>query len=458
MIRRFSSPHFNQELRATFRMAAPLALAQVAQMGMGLTDTVLLGALGPDALAAGGLGAAMFFTLAAVMQGLVLSVGILVAHARGGEQSAKIPGFLRGGFVLATLAAAPLMLLLWNIEPVLLLIGEPPALARDITRYVQILLFATPASMWLAVQRSYLTALGKTRLVTLVALGALIVNGVLNYGLMHGAFGLPNMGYLGSATASLIAVWGMMLATAAGMRRALPLRREVQPIQWGVVRELTSLGWPIAVTMGVETLLFLAAGLMVGVLGAAPLAAHHVALNVASMTFMVALGTAQAANVRVGFHMGAGAPEAARRAALAALLLGVGFMACMAAVMLLAPYQIAWVFNLEHGDPADAGVITLVVRLLAICALFQVFDGAQAIVAGCLRGLKDTRVPAVLAGFSYWAVGFPVAWVLGFPLGLGPTGVWWGLAVGLATAAIILNVRFWRLSAKFASNALDTPA
>ena len=443
-------------MRATFRLAAPLALAQVAQMGMGLTDTVLLGALGPDALAAGGLGAAMFFTLVAVMQGLVLSVGILVAHARGADQMEKIPALLRSGFVLATLGAAPLMLLLWNIEPVLLLIGEPPALARDVTRYVQILLFATPASMWLAVQRSYLTALGKTRLFTMVALGALIVNGLLNYGLMHGAFGLPNMGYLGSATASLIAIWGMMLATAAGMRRAVPFRRKIQPIQWSAVRELVALGWPIAVTMGVEILLFLAGALMMGVLGAAALAAHHVAINVASMTFMVALGAAQAANVRVGFHMGARAPEAARRAALAALLLGVGFMATMAAVMLLAPYQIAWVFNLERGDPADAEVIALVVHLLAICAFFQVFDGAQAIVAGCLRGLKDTRVPAVLAGFSYWAVGFPVAWALGFPLGLGPAGVWWGLAIGLAVAAVVLNVRFWRLSAKYASDSLNT--
>ena len=156
----------------------------------------------------------------------------------------------------------------------------------------------------------------------------------------------------------------------------------------------------------------------------------------------------QAANVRVGFYMGAGDPRAARRAASAALLLGVGFMAVAAAVMLIAPYQIALLFNLDPRT--DAEVIALVVRLLAICAFFQVFDGAQTIAAGALRGLKDTRVPALLAGLSYWAVGFPSAWALGFPMGWGPTGVWWGLAISLAVTAVVLNVRFWRLSAKLA--------
>ncbi len=441
------SPHFGPELRATFRLAAPLALTQLAQIGMGLTDTVMLGGLGRDALAAGGLGSAMFFTLVVVLQGLVMSVSILVAHARGAGDTGKIPALLRGGFVLATLAAAPLMLLLWKAEPLLLLVGEPPRLAHDVMGYVQILLFATPASMWLAVQRSYLSAVGKTRLVMVVAIVALFVNGLLNYVLIHGKFGLPEMGYLGSATASLIAIWGMMAATTAGMRRVY-VTREAQPIQWHVVRELAVLGWPIAVTTGVEIVFFLVGALMMGVLGATSVAAHQVAINVASTTFMVVLAIGQAANVRVGFHMGAADPLAAQRAASAAFLLGVGFMAISAATILALPYQIALLFNLDPNDASDAEVIALVVRLLAICAFFQVFDGAQTIAAGALRGLKDTRRPALLAGLSYWAVGFPIAWALGFPIGWGPTGVWWGLAIGLAVAAVLLNVRLWRFSAR----------
>jgi MATE family multidrug resistance protein len=281
-----------------------------------------------------------------------------------------------------------------------------------------------------------------------VAVAALFVNGLLNYGLIHGAFGLPEMGLLGSCTATLIAVWGMMLATAAGMRRARVQRVAPSPIEWKVVRELVSLGWPIAITLGVEIALFLVGALMMGVLGTTSLAAHQVAINVASMTFMVPLAMAQAANVRVGFHMGAASPVAARRAAKAAFMLGVGFMTLSAAVMLAAPTQIALLFNLDPGKPADAEVIKVVVELLTICAFFQIFDGAQTIAAGALRGLKDTHVPALLAGLSYWGVGFPVAWTLGFPMAWGATGIWWGLALGLATAAVVLNARFWRLSGR----------
>jgi MATE family multidrug resistance protein len=453
MLAALTSPVFTTELRATLRLAAPLALAQLAQIGMGLTDTILLGALGRDALAAGGLGASLFFTVTTILQGLVMGVGILVAHARGGGDVGRIGPLLRAGFVVATLTAFPLMVLLWNIEPILLVLGEPEVLAHDVGRYLHILLFATPASMWLAVQRSYLAAMNRTRLVMLVALAALVLNGVLNYGLIHGRWGLPEMGYLGSCTATLIAVWVMFVATAAGMRRVQPKPEAIKPVEWPVVRELAALGWPIAVTMGVEILLFLAGALMMGVLGPTALAAHHVTLSIASATFMIPLAVAQAVNVRVGFHMGAHDPRAARRASTAAFLLGLSFMTLSALAMFTVPYEIALLFNLDPGKAGDAEVIALIVRLLIICAFFQIFDGAQVIAAGALRGMKDTRVPALLAGLSYWAIGFPVAWALAFPLHWGPTGVWWGLAAGLAVAAVVLNTRLWRMNVR-ASNAL----
>ena len=444
-------PRFAEELRATLRLAAPLALSQVAQIGMGVTDTVMLGALGSDALAAGGLGANMFFTTTMVLQGVLFSVGVLVAHARGAGQVDKIPPLLRGGFVLATLMALPLMLYLLNAGPVLRFLGEPERLAHDAAAYIRVLAFAVPAAMWMAVQRSYLTAMNHTRLVLGVALAGLVVNGVLNYGLIHGKFGLPELGYLGSATATLITTWAAMAVTAAGMRKSAPVPRDAKPVQWEVVGEIVQLGWPIAVTLAVEAVLFLVAALMTGILGATSLAAHQVTVTVASLTFMVPLGVAQAVNVRVGFHLGAGDPYAARRAAGAAFVLGVGFMAVAAAVMMTLPREIALLFGL---DPVrDGAVIALTVKLLTIGALFQVFDGAQTIAVGALRGMKDTRMSALLAGLSYWAVGFPVAWALGFPLGWGATGIWWGLAVGLAVAAVVLNVRFWRLSARVAANA-----
>ena len=439
---------FKHELSATLRLAAPLALAQVAQIGMGVTDTVLLGALGRDALAAGGLGAGMFFTVTAMLQGLVFGVSILVSHARGAEQFDKIAPLLRAGFVLATMTALPAVLVFTNIEPLFKAIGEPQQLAHDAAAYIGVLAFAAPAAMWMAVQRSYLAAMNHARLVLGVALTALVVNGLMNYGLIHGVWGLLEMGYMGSCTATLITTWLAMAVTAIGMRKSAPLPRSAKPVDWAVVRELLHLGLPIGFTLGVEIVLFLAAALMMGTLGATALAAHHVTITVASLTFMVPLGVAQAVNVRVGFHIGAGDPGAARHAGGAALALGIGFMTLTAVAMFAWPREIALLFNLDPLKAEDAEVIALILPLMTIAAFFQVFDGAQTIAAGALRGMKDTRVPAALAGFSYWGVGFPVAWALGFPAGWGAVGIWWGLAIGLAAAAVVLNARFWSLSAR----------
>lgn len=446
---------FGQETSATLKLASPLAAAAVAQMGMGLTDTILLGSLGRDALAAGGLGAGLFFTTTAIMQGAMTGVGVLVAHARGSGHVARISPVFRAGTALALFAAIPVMAVLAFLEPILLAVGEPAQLARDVGHYERILLLAAPASMWLATQRTYLAAINHPHVVMAVTLAAVVLNGLLNYGLLHGAWGLPEMGYLGSATASAIALWVMAGATALIIRSQPAMRSHLfsGSIDWAIVRELFHIGWPIAGTVAVELLLFAASGLMMGVLGNTALAAHQVVINIASTTFMVPFAVSQAVNVRVGFHLGANDPVAARRAGLVAFTLGVGFMAIAAAVFLAAPRPLALLFNLDPASPADAEVIALVVRLLAVAAVFQVFDGAQVIAAGTLRGYKDTRVPMVLAALSYWGVGFPVAWVLGFAMDIGPLGIWWGLAIGLMAATAALGARFWRLSHAVAAGA-----
>lgn len=185
---------------------------------------------------------------------------------------------------------------------------------------------------------------------------------------------------------------------------------------------------------------------MIGVLGNTALAAHQVAISIASTTFMVPMAISQAVNVRIGFHLGAQQPTSAKRAGLVAFVLGISFMLMAAITFLAVPREMALLFNLDPAVPSDSEVIAMVISLLAVGAAFQVFDGAQVIAAGALRGYKDTRVPLVLAAFSYWGIGFPVAWVLGFSLDLGPTGVWWGLAIGLMAATAMLGARFWRLS------------
>ncbi|TAL05235.1 MAG: MATE family efflux transporter, partial [Chloroflexota bacterium] len=305
-----SSAHhlrFADEMRATLRLAAPIAAAQIAQIGMGTTDTVLLGGLGRDALAAGGLGAMLFFTILSLLQGMVSAVSILVAHARGAGDESRIAPALRAGVLVATCAALPLMAVLSQAETILRAVHEPAALAAAVSPYERILLWGTLPAMWMAVQRAYLAAMDRPQLIMTVTVTALIMNGFLNYGLMHGAFGLPNMGYVGSAMASAITLWCQMGATAVGMGRILALKRFRLwgTVEWPLVRELLHLGWPIAITIGVETMLFFAGGLLMGIVGATALAAHQISLNVAALMFMVPLGIGQAANVRVGYHTGA---------------------------------------------------------------------------------------------------------------------------------------------------------
>jgi len=442
-------PRFGHEIAATVRLATPLAMAQLAQIAMGATDTILLGSLGQDALAAGGLGANLFFTLMIVVAGGLISVSILVAHARGAGEMHKIAPIMRGGFLLALLSAIPPMLLLWNEHPLLLAIGEPPALADAIARYDRILLFAMPASLMMATQRGFLAAMGRPWMVMAVAIIAVFVNGFLNYGLIHGAWGLPRMGYIGSCTATLFTFWAMVAAIALEMRFTRVLRpfRLFGRIDWHVIVELAALGWPIALIMALEILLFSLAAMLIGRFGVTSLAAHQISMGVASVTFMVPLALSQAVNVRVGHYMGQRLPRAARSAGLAAFTLGVGFMSVTAATLLTIPGFIADLY-ITAGDPARGEVIALAIRLLTIAAFFQVFDGAQTIAAGALRGLKDTRIPAVAASLGYWGIGFTTAWVLGVHLGLGAIGIWWGLASSLATVAILLSVRFWWLSGR----------
>ena len=447
-------PTFGQEFDAIARLALPLAGAMLAQMGMGLTDTVLLGSIGRDALAAGGLGGAMFFMISGVFQNAMSSVAILIAHARGAGDTSGIADVLRAGFLLAILSTVPLCFALWNIEPMLLWIGEPPALARDITTYVQVIVIGAPAMMLFATKRFYLSAMNHPRPIFWIAIFGLIVNGLLDYGLIYGVWGLPELGYLGPAAATVIVLWATVGVTVAAIwiTPALKPARLLGHMNWAVFKELNRLGWPIAVTFSVETLMFMVGALLIGTLGSTALAAHQVTIMIVATAFMVPLAMGQAANVRIGYHMGAHRTGAARRAGFAALLLGIGFMSITATIMFTMPRGLALLFQLDPDVPADADVIAVVMRLLMIGALFQIFDGAQSIGAGVLRGYKDTRIPMVLATFGYWAVGFPVAWTLGFPLGLGAEGIWWGLATGLATAAVLLCSRFLIISGRLARN------
>jgi multidrug resistance protein, MATE family len=441
-------PSFSRHAVDTARLAAPLAIAQLSQMAMGVTDTILLGSLGPDALAAGGLGANLFFVVVTLLQGVLTSVSVSVAHARGANAEDRVPRIYWTGFVLSLLLAVPAFALLSYAEQILLAFHEPALLAKNVGEYCAVLRWGTPGSLiGVGMMRAFLPAIGAARRLLWVSIGGVFVNGFLNYGLIHGAYGLPREGFLGSAMATTITVWLTALALVAFLHLRPRYRHFVVRSRphWPLMGELFGIGWPVAITYGVESTLFLATGMMVGLLGEASLAAHQIALNVASVAFMVPLAIGQAANVRVGYWIGAGVPVAARHAGFVAIALGVGFMMCSGLVLITVPHAIVGLY-LHLDDPANARTVSLAASLLGVAAVFQIVDGMQTVGSGCLRGLKDTRVPMLAAAFGYWGVGFPTGYVLAFYFELGARGLWWGLAAGLASVAMLMTFRFHRIS------------
>lgn len=438
----------------TLRLAGPLAVAQLAQMAMGVTDTVLLGGLGEGALAAGGLAASIFITVVILLQGVVTAVSILVAQARGAGRDREIPRLYWAGMALTWVLMIPAVLVFIEAGPLLLWLNEPAALARDTGAYLGRLAWGVPgALLGMGLMRAVLPPIGQGADLLVVALVAAVLNGLLCYGLIYGVAGLPALGMQGAATSTAIVLTLIAVALLALLHGRARLRRFVAWQRPGR-RELVALlqlGIPVAGTFAVETGLFLAVGLMVGLLGSAALAAQQVAMSAVSVSFMVPLAIAQAANVRVGNAMGAGDWARARRAGLVAIALGGAFELLTAVFVWFAPGTLTgW-----YVSPADTETIRIALSLLGVAALFQVVDGVQCVAGGALRGLGDTRMPFVIAAAGYWGVGFPLAWALTWWAGWGAVGAWWGLAVSLLMVAGLLT---WRFLARTAACAVDAPS
>jgi multidrug resistance protein, MATE family len=344
--------------------------------------------------------------------------------------------------VLAASLALPVLALLTVAPRALALLGYQAALAGNIAQFLAAARWGAPAFLGFVVLRSLLSATSRVRPVMLVLLCAFPVNAALNWALVFGHLGMPRLGIVGAGCAYAVMQWLMLLGLALYALLDPPSGVRVH-FGGGLAAELRRiirLGLPISGLVGLETGLFTAAGIMVGLLGADALGAHQVAMNAASVTFMLPLGIGQAATVRVALQLGAGRPAAARHAAFLAVVLGGGLMLLPCLLMLAAPRLIAGCY-LDLADPANHAAVAIAVRLLGVAALFQVFDGVQVIAAGSLRGYRDTAVPMAVAAFGYWGVGFAGGWVMAFPLGYGAAGLWYGLALGLASVAVLLTLR-----------------
>jgi MATE family multidrug resistance protein len=355
---------------------------------------------------------------------------------------------VRQGLWAAVFIAIPIWFLLWHGETILLAMGQEPQLAAEAGAYLRVLEWGLLPFYFYIVLRSFITTLERPGWATLVAFVAVGVNLVGNWTLVFGHLGFPRMGIVGSGIATSIASLTMFLGMALVVTLDRRFRRyrlfgRFWRADWPRFRQLMRLGLPIAAMMAFETTLFNAAAFLMGIIGAASLAAYAIVIQLCSISFMVPLGVNQAATVRVGIAYGAGDPAGVSRAGWVGYGVGVGFMAMAALVMISVPHLLISMF-IDVDNAANAEVVAISATFLVFAALFQIVDGAQAVGAGMLRGLHDTSVPMMIAAFGYWGVGMPLGAVLAFHFGFAGVGIWIGLSAGLAVVAVLLLLRWLR--------------
>ncbi|MBF2054774.1 MAG: MATE family efflux transporter [Candidatus Sericytochromatia bacterium] len=436
-----------KELRAALLLALPMAGAQLAQVSLHIIDTLMCGRLGALALAGAGLGTAAFSMIMLPLLGVIGAVAPMVSQAYGANDSEQVRRSLSQALILGLLIALPGMILLTAAAPLMQWAGQPAEAVAIAGTYLQAARWSLLPALWVGALRYFLDSLSRPRIALIVTVSAIVINVLVNWVLMFGNLGFPALGVAGTGWATtLVNLWMLMaLLLFARWDPALKpyLYWTAQPDR-EMLLGLLRLGLPMALTIMAEVWLFVGLTFLMGLLGTVPLAAHQVALNISTLTFMFALGVANATTVRVGQALGRGVPAAARQAGISGMLLGMSAMSLSGLVFWFAPrLVIAFYLNLEAAE--NQAVVDMTVLLLRLAALFQLFDALQVTSQGALRGFKDTFVPMCISFMAYWIVGLGSALFLGFYLERGAVGLWSGLIVGLAAAAFSLSARFfWR--------------
>jgi MATE family multidrug resistance protein len=446
------APNWRREVRDTLILTAPIAGGLLAEMGQGMIDYAMAGQLGKTALAAAGLGLQLLFTPMFWGMGAITATGAVGAQAHGAGNAEAVSESMRQGFLMATLLSVPVMLLVLGALPILPLFYEDAEVVRQVRGIIFWGLPWIPLVYWFTVIRNFVTVMRRPNIVTVCAIAGLPVAALSNYVFMYGNWGAPELGVAavglgGSLVALLHLVIIVVYVQWVPQLRRYRIFARLLHIDVKMMVELFTVGVPIAMAYLFETGLFFTVTFLMGVISTDALSAHNVVLNVCAVTFMIPYALSQAATVRVGYAVGAGQRDAARRAGYAAVWLGIGWMVLAAATMLSVPGLLTSIY-LDLSDPANAAATELAASLFVIAAIFQIVDGTQVTTQGALRGLKDTKVPMVLCGLGYWVFGLGSGVTMGFVMGFGAKGLWWGLAVGLAVSATLLYLRWRRLSGR----------
>jgi MATE family multidrug resistance protein len=441
---------WRKEARALVVLALPLVMGNLAWSLIAATDLLLLGRIGPNAVASGALALNVYHAFLIFGIGLATAVSPMIASERGRKMHSvrDVRRTVRQALWVTAIICLPIWCVLWNTQAILIAMGQDPGLSADAGRLMRGLQWALLPYLWFNVLRNYIAALERPLWGVGIMLAALPVNFVLGWVLIFGHLGLRPMGMLGAGIASSLSALFMLVGIVGVVARDRQFRRyallgRFWVSDWQRFRYVWKLGLPIAITLALEVTVFNAAALLMGLIGQASLAAHAVAIQIAALCFMVPLGISQAGTIRVGMAFGRGDAEGIGRAGWSALILGVGFAAMAAAMLVLVPRMLVGIF-LGPESPANERVTELAVSFLAIAALFQLVDCMQAIGAGVLRGLHDTRIPMIFAALGYWVIGIGVGAFLAFHSPLAGLGIWIGLASGLAVVATLMVARWMR--------------
>lgn len=441
------------ELRATLRLSWPLAAANLLQMLTYAIDVIFIARLGEDQLAASALAIALFGLVLWALSGLTGAVAPVAAAELGERAPALRPvrRTVRMALWLALFSGLAGIGLCLLLGPLMRVTGQEPQIIAMAIEYNSLLVLSLVPMLFCNVLRSFVSTLDRPIFATAITAGGIFVNALANYAFIFGNLGAPELGLQGAAVATIFTTLTTLAAYVVAIRVDPKLHRyrvfgRWWSPDWARFMHIVRVGTPIALTITAEAGIFGAAAFLMGNIGASELAAHTVALQIAALAFQVPFGVGQAATIRVGYFYGARDPEGVKRAGWTAIIVGTGFMALTALAMVVIPKPLIAIY-VDPWDPKNAVLVGFALQYIVIAAAFQLFDGMQAVAAGALRGLQDTRIPMWIAAFAYWVPGIGTALVLGFYTPLAGIGVWIGLATGLTVAAALLGWRWHRREA-----------
>lgn len=440
------------ELKASVKLGSPIILTNLAQVALLTTNLIFIGRLGKIELAAGSLAASLYQACMIFSLGLVSATIPMLATTLGKDRSnfSAVQKIIRHGCLTGLIICLPFWLLMWHAESLWLALGLNPDTAQLAAHYLHSIQWSLLPYLGYIVLRSFFAALEKPFWTLVVALIGIAVNAFLGWLFIFGELGMPALGLTGAGLATTISnllMLGGMLLLVQKNTLFKQYRVFTHFFDWNLQQlyRLWKLGIPIAITFTLETLVFYAAVIMMGLIGDTSLAAHAIAMQICSVSYMIPLGFGQVATIRVGLAMGRAAPHDAVQAGWVSYVLGVGFMGVAACIMWLRPEALIQFF-IDFNAPENRAVIITATQFLFFAALFQLADGAQAVAAGMLRGLYDTRTPMLLALLGYWVLGVPIGALLAFGLDLEGRGIWIGFVAGLSVVAVLLTLRWWRHS------------